>query len=108
MSISSKSYATRGDTLFSTLIRHTHAKVENLYRHDFAMADDIRLRDALQTTDHEWVLSYDDVPEIRALYSPWALIERIPVIYSITGARRGHELLIRKRDWRNKSRDSIR
>jgi DNA adenine methylase len=77
-------------------------KSRTLYRHSFAMADHIRLRDALQATGHEWLLSYDDVPEIRALYSPWAHIERIPVTYSISGSSKAaHELLISKRDYRN-------
>ena len=71
-----------------------------LYRHDFEVADHVRLRDALQTTCHEWVLSDDDVPEIRALYASWAHIERIPVLYKIRGQNRADELLICKRDYR--------
>jgi DNA adenine methylase len=69
-----------------------------LYRYDFETADHVRLRDALKMTPHDWVLSYNDVPEIRALYS-WAHIAKVPVSYSINGRRRAHELLICKHDY---------
>jgi DNA adenine methylase len=64
-----------------------------LYQHGFSKDDHLRLAELLKTTEHLWVLSYDDCPDVRALYH-WAQIMSVSVNYSITGARRDHELLI--------------
>jgi len=57
------------------------------------LKDHERLAGLLQQQNNPWLLSYDDCPEIRALY-PWALVKTVPVKYSITGASRRRELLI--------------
>jgi DNA adenine methylase len=62
------------------------------YQHSMSEVDHFRLRNLLRHSDHDWWLSYNDVPEVRALYS-FASIERIDATYS-TSKRRTHELLI--------------
>jgi DNA adenine methylase len=65
-----------------------------LYKHALSAQDHARLARLLQDRKSPWLLSYDDCPEIRALYQ-WALVETVPVNYSITGASKRSELLIR-------------
>lgn len=66
------------------------------YKHSFSALDHERLADTLKQTHHKWVLSYDDVPEIRELYS-WAKIETIDASYSIVKPKKVSELLITRR-----------
>jgi DNA adenine methylase len=62
-------------------------KGNDLYQHGFTEKDHYRLAVALKNTKHQWVLSYDDCPEIRKLYQ-WAKIEEIDgVNYSITALK---------------------
>lgn len=61
-------------------------KGNDLYQHGFKVEDHERLADCLKNTNHQWVLSYDDCPEIRKYYD-WASIESIEVKYSITAAK---------------------
>ena len=62
-------------------------KGNDLYQHGFAEKDHIRLADCLKRTKHQWLLSYDDCPEIRKYYD-WANIEEIhEVNYSITATK---------------------
>jgi DNA adenine methylase len=68
----------------------------DLYQHAFTAADHLRLRDLLRHTGHDWVLSYDDCPQIRDLYS-FANIEEVEVTYSVSKSRRTRELLISPR-----------
>jgi DNA adenine methylase len=63
-----------------------------LYQHSLSHGDHVRLSELLRQSDHAWVLSYNDCPEIRALYS-YARIECIDTTYS-TVKRRASELLI--------------
>lgn len=65
-----------------------------LYQHSFTTEDHERLAEALQNTRHKWVLSYDDCPKIRDLYS-WAIVEEIKVNYTINQSRMKGEVLIR-------------
>ncbi|MFA5490086.1 MAG: DNA adenine methylase [Candidimonas sp.] len=64
-----------------------------LYQHAFTVEDHERLSELLKATNHKWLLSYDDMPEIRQLYS-WAEITEISANYSINGSQRKQELLI--------------
>ena len=64
-----------------------------LYQCSFSQQDHVRLSNALKSTNNKWLLSYDDCPEIRNMYS-WAKIEEIDIGYSITGIRNKKELLI--------------
>jgi DNA adenine methylase len=67
----------------------------NLYQCGFTRGDHERLSRVLQETSHEWVLSYDDCPEVRHLYR-WATVNTVSVSYSAGGARRDQELIIRR------------
>lgn len=66
---------------------------DKLYQCGFGEADHIRLAELLRKTPHPWVLSYDDCPLVRDLYS-WAQIEEVAVGYSVSGARCTSELVI--------------
>lgn len=44
--------------------------------------------------DMPWVLTYDDCPEIRALYEDWATVRPFELLYSATRRRQGTEVLI--------------
>jgi len=67
-----------------------------LYQHSFSPADHLRLRNLLRYTGHNWLLSYDDCPAVRELYS-FASIEEVEVTYSVSKSRRTRELLISPR-----------
>jgi len=66
-----------------------------LYQHFFTERDHQRLAGILRETPARWLLSYDDHPAIRDLYS-WADIDEIEVGYSISKGQntRKTELLI--------------
>lgn len=70
-----------------------YIKGNELYQHGFSENDHQRLMQSLKKTKHTWLLSYDDCPEIRELYS-WANIEELDVKYSISGPTKKSELLI--------------
>ena len=62
-------------------------KGNDLYQHGFSVQDHERLAQCLKDTGHRWLLSYDDCPEIRDLYS-WATIQEIDgVSYTITALK---------------------
>jgi DNA adenine methylase len=61
-------------------------KGNDLYQHGFAEADHRRLADALKISNHRWILSYDDCPQIRKMYE-WADFHSINVKYSITATK---------------------
>ena len=70
-----------------------YVKGNELYQFGFTNEDHERLMLSLKKTNHLWLLSYDDCPEIRNLYS-WAKIEDLNVKYSIAGSTTKKELLI--------------
>ena len=72
-----------------------YIKGNELYQKGFSELDHKELSEFLKTTNHSWLLSYDDCPEIRELYK-WAKIEEISLNYSIKTARTKKELLICK------------
>ena len=62
-------------------------KGNDLYQHGFTIEDHIRLADCLKKTKNNWILSYDDCPEIRKYYE-WANIQEIEgVAYTITATK---------------------
>lgn len=70
----------------------------SLYKHAMTENDHVRLSQALRSASYSWVLSYDDCPDIRDLYS-WAEItsfEMVPTIQTSRGPtrRKNSELLI--------------
>ena len=54
-----------------------------------ALADHLRAM-----RDKAWVLTYDDCPEIRAMYQGWAYIRPYSLPYTAHKRRRGNEVLI--------------
>ena len=68
-------------------------KGNDLYQYGFSLEDHERLMNFLKKTRAKWVLSYDNVPEIRDLYN-WANIEILDVNYTISTSRQKTELLI--------------
>jgi DNA adenine methylase len=57
-------------------------KGKELYQCFFSNKDHEDLMNFLKKSDHEWVLSYDDCPEVRELYS-WAWIQEFQAKYTI-------------------------
>lgn len=73
-------YFAKGPTLYlNTLDNDYHA----------ALADRL---DAMQ--DAAWVLTYDDLPEVRRMYRSWATIRPFSLRYSAAKRRTGNEILI--------------
>jgi len=72
-----------------------YVKGSELYQHSFLIEDHERLANLLKKTEHNWLLSYDDCPEIRELYS-WAKINSIDVTYSINTVNIKREVLIER------------
>jgi len=68
-------------------------KGSELYQYSFTIEEHEYLAHLLERSSHDWVLSYDDCPEIRKLYS-WASIEKINANYTIRNARVKSELII--------------
>jgi DNA adenine methylase len=73
-----------------------YVKGSDLYEHGFDQKDHERLCNRLKDAHYHWLLSYDDCPEIREMYS-WAEIEEINVNYTIKTVRNKNELLIYKK-----------
>ena len=62
-----------------------YEKGGDLYHHAFSEDDHRRLAACLKSTRHSWVLSYDDCPQVRALYEDWSQVDEVKdVNYSIT------------------------
>lgn len=72
-----------------------------LYKHSFRDEDHRRLAHALRCCQAAWVLSYDDHPLVRDLYS-WARIERVYLTYTTAIApgrrRKNAEVIISRSD----------
>lgn len=72
-------------------------KGPQLYKHFMTEADHRRLAGLLRHCRASWVLSYDDHPLVRALYSEWARIESVELTYTTaisSGARRKNQEVI--------------
>lgn len=63
-----------------------YIKGNELYQNGFTKDDHNRLADLLKSTEHPWILSYDDCEEIRSLYN-WAKIKSTAVNYTITAEK---------------------
>lgn len=72
-----------------------YAPAEDMFAHKMSKLDHIALAAHLHACGSKVLVSYDDVPEVRKLYSPWNMIS-IPWTYltSTEGPSAGHELLI--------------
>lgn len=69
-------------------------KGAELYKYPFTEADHIRLSELAKAMRGQFVLSYDDTPSVRDLYKDFRIVE-VNAMYSITGARKNSELIIR-------------
>ena len=79
-----------------------HKTDRRLYRDDYASDDHEALAQLLSRTALPWLLSYDDCPEIRSLYS-WADVLPYRLSYTAGRKRRGGELLLSPRHFRRPS-----
>jgi DNA adenine methylase len=71
---------------------------EDLYEMCLPHESHIKLRDMLKATKAKWLLSYNDCPEVRELYSGWAEIEEVSTMHTamrIENHHRAVELVIR-------------
>lgn len=81
------------DDVFVYLDPPYYEKGKCLYMNHYTNEDHRKLADFLQNTAHfNWILSYDDVPQIRKLYSTLELY-RFPLKYTVEMKRVGYELL---------------
>jgi DNA adenine methylase len=71
-------------------------KGNDLYMQGMTHAEHVSLARHLQKAQFTWLLSYDDCPEIRALYH-WAQIDEVDVNYTIKTSRKRSELLIHRK-----------
>ena len=75
-------YFHKGKTLYlNALDARYHSELAELVRH----------------LDSPWILTYDDCPEVRAMYRDWAAIRPYSLKYSAAKRRQGNELLITPR-----------
>lgn len=73
-------YYVKGDTLYLNNLDHAYHQ---------------RLADQLHAMESAaWVVTYDDCPEIRAMYAGWANVRPFGLQYAASVRRRGREILI--------------
>ncbi len=77
-----------GDECFIYLDPPYYEKGKQLYKYNTSQQDHQDLADLLRVSRARWVLSYDDHPEIRRLYS-WATFHELLVTYSNAVCRDG-------------------
>lgn len=70
-----------------------YKKGPELYQFHFNEYDHLSLSNCLKDFKHPWLLSYDNVDEIKQLYS-WAKIKELSINYTINTSRNNKELLI--------------
>jgi DNA adenine methylase len=70
-------------------------KGQELYLNSLDHEYHSKLADHLKALNSKnWVVTYDDCPEIHALYRGWTTIRRYSLRYAAAGRRRGAELFI--------------
>jgi DNA adenine methylase len=74
-------------------------KGPELYQFSFTMGDHERLAAVLRKTEHPWLLSYDDHPQIREMYAGWSEFEHLDLTYTINGPTRKKEVLISSKNF---------
>jgi DNA adenine methylase len=65
---------------------------QRLYANYYKHADHVQVASAVHKLDQSWVLSYDDVPEIRRLYQSYPMTA-YSIDYSAADRYRGREIL---------------
>lgn len=72
------------------MAKNLYGKKGNLH----STFDHKQLAAHLRYNQHRWLLTYDDCPEIRSLYEPFANIAGWDVQYSMNNSKKGSELFI--------------
>ena len=86
------------DDVFVYLDPPYYEKGKSLYMNHYTYEDHCHLAEFLQNNARfQWILSYDDVPQIRSLYSTIELY-RFPLKYTVEKKRTGYELLTHSRN----------
>lgn len=70
-----------------------YVKGASLYRNHFHHEDHVALRDVVARLEQRWVVSYDDVDEIRQMYSSFEM-EGFGIDYTARSYARGSEVMI--------------
>ncbi len=83
----------RADRVFVYLDPPYYAKGSQLYLNHYTATDHTALANYLSTAMFTWVMSYDNVPEIRKLYSSYRQVS-FNLAYSARDQKIGKELLI--------------
>lgn len=69
-------------------------KGPTLYLNTLDPAYHEKLGQELRQLEQPWILTYDDCPEIRRIYSRWAQVRPFALRYSASERRQGRELLV--------------
>lgn len=69
-----------------------YIKGRKLYRNFYSHEDHASISDILSNSDGNWVLSYDDAPQIRDIYQ-WSVPVELKLQYSLANAGWGREVI---------------
>lgn len=83
----------RNKTTFVYIDPPYYKEGSNLYRCFYTHNQHAKLADFILSKAYPWLISYDDVPEIRKLYNRFSPV-KIHMDYSVSTSRKGEELLI--------------
>jgi DNA adenine methylase len=70
-----------------------YVKGQGLYRNFYVHDDHVAIKDALTKCNYKWVVSYDDNPEIKNIYSGYRQ-ELYSLVYSAQNKKVGSEVMI--------------
>ena len=85
----------KGSSVFFFIDPPYFAKGKTLYMNALDEEYHLSLATRLRSmTESAWVLTYDDCPEIRAMYRGWATIRPFSLKYAAADRRSGREVLI--------------
>ena len=63
-----------------------------LYMNAYTESAHVSVRDAVESLQRKWIVSYDDVPLVRSLYKRYR-VRRIELLHTARAARVGKEVL---------------
>ena len=70
-----------------------YVKGSGLYRNFYNHEDHVQIADALGQVAHPWIVSYDNVPEIKEIYSKYRQDEYF-LSYTAQQKKKGSEVMI--------------
>jgi DNA adenine methylase len=73
--------STPGENVFAYIDPPYYVKGTQLYKHGMSESCHDRLSETLRCVEYPWVLSYDDAPQVRDLYS-WAAFTSLDITYT--------------------------